>query len=135
MSEVRRTARRIRYRSTRLLASGRQALGLPREEVVDKILDWLTRYSPPVVLLLALGGIFIFVSKQVTENAISAQFERYKKQNEKPLTRPFADQSKRNRSPILPIIRHLSSDIDVNLIATNRIMVCRLVRFVPREQT
>ena len=49
---------------------------------MDSILGWLTQYSPPVVLLLALGGVFIFVSKQVTENAISAQFEHYKKEVE-----------------------------------------------------
>jgi hypothetical protein len=54
---------------------------------MDTILSWLTKYSPPVVLLLALGGIFIFVSKQVTENAISAQFEQYKKEVELRLQR------------------------------------------------
>ncbi|KRR21335.1 hypothetical protein CQ14_06710 [Bradyrhizobium lablabi] len=54
---------------------------------MDNILGWLTKYSPPVVLLLALGGIFIFVSKQVTENAISAQFEQYKKEVELRLQR------------------------------------------------
>jgi hypothetical protein len=49
------------------------------EVSVKDILDIVTKYSPPVVLLLALVGIFIFVSKQVTENVITANFERYKK--------------------------------------------------------
>ena len=48
--------------------------GRNKEAQVDNILGWLTKYSPPVVLLLALAAAFIFVSKQVTENAISAQF-------------------------------------------------------------
>jgi hypothetical protein len=54
---------------------------------MDSILSWLTKYSPPVVLLLALGAAFILVSKQVTENAISAQFEQYKKEVELRLQR------------------------------------------------
>lgn len=54
---------------------------------MNNILDWLTKYSPPVVLLLALGGIFIFVSKQVTENVITANFEKYKKEVELRLQR------------------------------------------------
>jgi hypothetical protein len=54
---------------------------------MDSILSWLTKYSPPVVMLLALGGVFILVSKQVTENAISAQFEQYKKEVELRLQR------------------------------------------------
>jgi hypothetical protein len=61
----------------------------PQEEapVVDDILGWLTKYSPPVVLLLAVGGIFIFVSKQMIENTISAQFQEYKKEVELRLQR------------------------------------------------
>ena len=54
---------------------------------MDSILSWLTKYSPPVVLLLVLGGAFAFVSKLVTESAISAQFERYKKDVELRLQR------------------------------------------------
>ena len=57
------------------------------EVQVNSILDWLTKYSPPVVLLLALGGMFIFVSKQVTENVITANFEKYKKEVELRLQR------------------------------------------------
>jgi hypothetical protein len=47
---------------------------------VDNILDLLTKYSPTAVLLLLLGGGFIFITKQVTENAISAQFEQYQRE-------------------------------------------------------
>jgi hypothetical protein len=35
------------------------------------------------------------------------------------------------RSSIFPVVRHLSRDIDVNPIATNRITLSGLVRFVP----
>jgi len=54
---------------------------------MEDILGWLTKYSPPVLLLVLLGGAFIFVSKQVTENAISAQFEQYRKEVELRLQR------------------------------------------------
>ena len=60
----------------------------PLEEApVKDILILLKDYSPPVVLLLALGGVFIFVSKQVIENTISAQFQQYKKEMELRLQR------------------------------------------------
>jgi len=54
---------------------------------VDSILTWLTKYSPPVVLLIALGGTFIFIAKQIMENTISAQFQQYKKELELRLQR------------------------------------------------
>jgi hypothetical protein len=47
---------------------------------MDSVLGWLTKYSPPIVLLIALGAALIFVLKYVTENAISAQFDQYKKE-------------------------------------------------------
>jgi hypothetical protein len=71
----------------RVSCAGRYEVEKPREVQMDSILSWLTKYSPPVVMLLALGGVFILVSKQVTENAISAQFEQYKKEVELRLQR------------------------------------------------
>jgi hypothetical protein len=54
---------------------------------VDSILDWLTKYSPPIVLLIGLGAVFLFAFKNITENAISAQFDQYKKEVELRLQR------------------------------------------------
>ncbi|SRR6266446_895363 len=51
-----------------------------REEQMDSVLEWITKYSPPIVLLIALGAVLIFVLKTVTENAISSKFEEYKKE-------------------------------------------------------
>lgn len=81
------TDNRTRCASNVPSCTERKRLNNPREVQVEDILGWLTKYSPPVVLLLALGGGFIFVSKQVTENAISAQFAQYKKEVELRLQR------------------------------------------------
>jgi hypothetical protein len=54
---------------------------------VDSILDWLTKYSPPIVLLIGLGAVFLFAFKNITENVISAQFDQYKKEVELRLQR------------------------------------------------
>jgi hypothetical protein len=76
--------------------------------VVDDILGWLTKYSPPVVLLLVLGGIFIFVSKQMIENTISAQFQQYKKEVELRLQRRsnFEERVLLDRYALLRDIHH-----------------------------
>jgi hypothetical protein len=47
---------------------------------MDSVLEWLTKYSPPIVLLIALGAVLIFVLKTATENAISSKFEEYRKE-------------------------------------------------------
>jgi hypothetical protein len=54
---------------------------------VDNILAWLTKYSPPIVLLIGLGAVFLFAFKNITEHAISAQFDQYKKEVELRLQR------------------------------------------------
>ena len=54
---------------------------------MDNFLSWLTKYSPPIVFLIALGAVFIFAFKNITENAISAQFDQYKKEVELRLQR------------------------------------------------
>lgn len=46
---------------------------------MDSILNWLTKYSPPIVLLIAFCAALIFLFKNITEKAISAQFDQYKK--------------------------------------------------------
>ena len=75
---------------------------------MDDILGWLTKYSPPVVLLLAVAGVFIFVSKQVIENTISAQFQQYKKDIELRLQRRsnFEERVLLDRYSLLRDIHH-----------------------------
>ena len=75
---------------------------------MDDILGWLTKYSPPVVLLLAVAGVFIFVSKQVIENTISAQFQQYKKEIELRLQRRsnFEERVLLDRYSLLRDIHH-----------------------------
>jgi len=51
-------------------------------QVMDSLLQWLTQYSPPVVLLIAFGGSLVFILKNVTEKAISTEFDHYKHQIE-----------------------------------------------------
>jgi hypothetical protein len=47
---------------------------------MNDIFTWLTKYSPPVVLLISLGAILIFLVKHITEKAISTQFDKFKKE-------------------------------------------------------
>src|SRR5262245_54814198 len=47
---------------------------------MDSILNWLTKYSPPIVLLIAFCAVLIFLFKNMVEKAISAQFDQYKKE-------------------------------------------------------
>ena len=47
---------------------------------MDSILNWLTKHSPPIVLLIAFCAVLIFLFKNITEKAISAQFDQYKKE-------------------------------------------------------
>ena len=61
-----------------------------------------------MVLLLVLGGIFIFVSKQMIENTISAQFQQYKKEVELRLQRRsnFEERVLLDRYALLRDIHH-----------------------------
>jgi hypothetical protein len=58
----------------------RRHLAVERRQRMDSVLEWLTKYSPPIVFLIVLSAALIFVLKTVTENAISSQFEEYKKE-------------------------------------------------------
>ncbi len=40
-----------------------------------ELLDWLTKYSPAVVLLIALGAAVLFVIKLIVEKSISSGFD------------------------------------------------------------
>ena len=46
---------------------------------METLLNWLSQYSTPIVVLLALGAAVIYVLKNVMENAISAEFDRQSK--------------------------------------------------------
>ena len=54
---------------------------------MEDILNWLSTYSPPIVLLIVLSASLIYIIKQVTEKAITHQFDKYKKDIELKLER------------------------------------------------
>ncbi|WP_114748911.1 hypothetical protein [Pleomorphovibrio marinus] len=54
---------------------------------MEDILNWVSTYSPPIILLIALGASLIYIIKQVTEKAINHQFDKYKKEVELKLER------------------------------------------------
>jgi hypothetical protein len=54
---------------------------------MSEILEWVTRYSPPVILLLAAGAAVVYVLEHATEQAIKTQFDRYSKEMELRLKR------------------------------------------------
>ena len=39
------------------------------------LLDWLSQYSPAVVLLIAFGAAFLFVTKLIVEKSIASEFD------------------------------------------------------------
>lgn len=47
---------------------------------MDTLLQWLSKYSLPVVALIALGAIFLFLIKYVTEKALDNRFKQYEKE-------------------------------------------------------
>ena len=49
---------------------------------METLLDWLSQYSAPIVILLAMGATAIYLLKNVLENAISAGFDRQSKKFE-----------------------------------------------------
>jgi hypothetical protein len=42
---------------------------------MTQLLDWLSTYSPPIVLLIVLGAGLLFVIKLIVEKTIAAQFD------------------------------------------------------------
>ena len=61
---------------------------------MDAILKWLSAYSLPVVILLAIGGAFLFVFQKVAEKAVAQAFDRHAKALELRLTRRSAFEEK-----------------------------------------
>ncbi|MGY1804808.1 hypothetical protein ACI78T_16115 [Blastococcus sp. SYSU D00922] len=44
---------------------------------MDALLTWLADYSLPVVVLLAVGAVFLFAARTVVEKAVSARLDAY----------------------------------------------------------
>lgn len=44
---------------------------------MDLLLEWLSKYSLPVVALIALGAVFLVLIKYVTERALDNRFKQY----------------------------------------------------------
>ncbi len=61
---------------------------------MDAILKWLSAYSLPVVILLAIGGAFLFVFQKIAEKAVAQAFDRHAKALELRLTRRSAFEEK-----------------------------------------
>ncbi len=61
---------------------------------MTQLLDWLTKYSPAVVLLLALGAALLFVTKIVVERSIASEFDAKSKIFETLLERRSAFEEK-----------------------------------------
>ena len=59
-----------------------------------ELLEWLTKYSPAVVLLIALGAALLFVTKLIVEKSISSEFDAKSKVFETLLQRRSAFEEK-----------------------------------------
>ncbi len=85
-----------------------------------EILDWVTRYSPPVVVLLMLGGAFLYVAKQIIERSIAAEFSAHSKELELVLERRSAFKDKVLTSRYA-LVTDLSSRLERLMTNLNRI--------------
>lgn len=61
---------------------------------MTQLLDWLTKYSPAVVLLLAFGAGLLFVTKLIVERSIASEFDEKSKVFEALLKRRSAFEEK-----------------------------------------
>jgi hypothetical protein len=61
---------------------------------MTQLVDWLTKYSPAVVLLLAFGAAMLFVTKSIVERSIAYEFDTKSKVFEKLLERRSAFEDK-----------------------------------------
>lgn len=57
---------------------------------MDEILKWLSEYSLPVVILLAIAGTLLFIVRGAAEKAVEHAFDRHAKEFELRLTRRSA---------------------------------------------
>jgi hypothetical protein len=61
---------------------------------MTQLLDWLTKYSPAVVLLIAFGAALLFVIKLIVEKSIASEFDAKSKVFETLLKRRSAFEEK-----------------------------------------
>ncbi len=61
---------------------------------MTQLLEWLSKYSPGVVLLIGLGAALLFATKLIVEKSISSQFEAKSKVFETLLQRRSAFEEK-----------------------------------------
>lgn len=50
---------------------------------MDIIIEWITKYSPPIVGLIVVGAVFLFLIKKTTEKALDEKFYQIKAEREK----------------------------------------------------
>ncbi|HKR04030.1 MAG TPA: hypothetical protein VJY62_05275 [Bacteroidia bacterium] len=87
---------------------------------MNEILNWLSAYSTPVVILILTGAVFIYIIKMVTEKTISNEFDKYKKDAELKMEKRSNFEEKILLDRYL-IIRELQSKIGNVLTNLNRI--------------
>src|SRR5438034_9045146 len=61
---------------------------------MTELLEWLAKYSPAVVVLLALGAALLFVIKLIVEKSIASEFDAKSKMFEAVLKRRSAFEEK-----------------------------------------
>jgi hypothetical protein len=86
---------------------------------MTQLLDWLTKYSPAVVLLIALGAAMLFVTKLIVEKSVAYEFDTKSKIFEKLLERRSAFED-RVLSDRFALITGLSARLERVMTTLNR---------------
>src|SRR5262245_8473432 len=87
---------------------------------MEAILKWLSAYSLPVVILLAIGAAFLFVFQKIAEKAVAQAFDRHAKALELRLTRRSAFEEKLLTDRYLALVE-LNGRLGQFLTTINRI--------------
>ncbi|WP_152663144.1 hypothetical protein [Arsukibacterium ikkense] len=87
---------------------------------MTQLLDWLTHYSPLVVLLLAVAAALLFLIKLIVEKSIAAEFEHKAKVFELLLTRRSAFEEKVLLDRFA-LVTGFSSQLELVMTQLNRI--------------
>jgi hypothetical protein len=88
---------------------------------MTQLLDWLTKYSPAVVLLLAFGAGLLFVIKLIVEKSITSEFDAKSKVFESLLKRRSAFEEK-VLSDRFALITGLSTRLERVMTNMNRLL-------------
>jgi hypothetical protein len=87
---------------------------------MTQLLDWLTKYSPAVVLLIAFGAAMLFVTKLIVEKSVAYEFDTKSKVFEKLLERRSAFEDK-VLSDRFALITGLSARLERVMTNLNRV--------------